>query len=87
MNEMKYIQLVTFRNTATNTYWLFNLELKTAVYLRGSNLKEFFKLGFEAVDIPSKIMGKVVKNVRTGFYPSDTNLKTLLLDFHPELFL
>jgi hypothetical protein len=83
----KYIQLVTFRNTSSDKYWLFNLERKKAIYLRGDNRYEILDLGFEVVDTPTKLMAKIIKNVRKGFYPAATNLKNLIADFHPEVLL
>jgi len=78
----KTIQMIMFTNKKTNRSIC--ISKHKAVYIAVDGVYSLIDLGFKQIFLEDRIMKKIIKNVRKGFYPDDVSLATLLQTFHPE---
>jgi len=87
MSHPQTIQTILFSNQKTGRLFMMNLAKNKAIQIPVDAEYSLVDLGFDVQKLEDKLMKKIVKNVRAGKYPIDTDLSSIVEDYHPEYLL
>jgi len=83
MKNVKILQAVYLISDSERPYLVNLIEGKATIFPKKTE-NALKRTGFERVYMSPEIIKIVLRHIRKKFYPVDTDVRTIVRDFHPE---